>query len=47
MNESVRSEELDKLLSLNKEEINKLFAQLSLSEIEDLLDKLSEVKNND
>jgi len=47
MDESLKSEKLDKLLSLSKEELNKIFAQLSLSEIENLLDKLNEVKNDD
>lgn len=47
MNENGKSEELNKLLSLSKEELNKIFEQLTLSEIEDLLNKLSEVKYND
>lgn len=47
MDESLKSEKLDKLLSLSKEELNKIFAQFSLSEMEELLNKLNEVKNDD
>ena len=35
------------ILSLSKEEIEKIFSQLSLSELEDLLIKLNEVTKND
>ncbi len=43
MNETNNNKELEKLLSLSKEELEKIFSQLSLSEIEDLLEKLKEV----
>lgn len=38
---------LDKLLSLSKDELQKIFSQLSVIEIEDLLEKLNEVERND
>lgn len=45
MNET--NNNLEKLLSLSKEELEKIFAQLSATEIEDLLAKLNEVTNNE
>ncbi len=45
MNE--QKNELDTLLSLSKEELNRIFSQLSAVEIKDLLDKLNEVDSND
>ena len=47
MNEAEASKGLEKLLSLSKEELEQLFNQLSVSEVEDLLDKLNEVENNE
>lgn len=38
---------LEKLLSLDKEELEHIFSQLSMIEIEDLLNKLNEVAKND
>ena len=38
---------LEKILSLSKEELEKIFSQLSVEEIEDLLNKLNEVNKND
>ncbi len=38
---------LDKLLALSKDEIDKIFMEFSLSEIEDLLNKLDEVISNE
>ena len=42
MLETNNNENLEKLLSLSKEELEKIFSQLSMAEIEDLLDKLNE-----
>lgn len=42
MLETNNNENLEKLLSLSKEELEKIFSQLSVAEIEDLLDKLNE-----
>ena len=39
--------DLDKIMSLSKEELENLFSQLSVTEIEDLLNKLNEVEKND
>ena len=39
--------ELEKIMSLSKEELQKIFSQLSAIEISDLLDKLNEVDSND
>ncbi len=47
MDETNISKNLEKILSLSKEELRIIFSQLSMSEIEDLLDKLNEVKQND
>ena len=41
------SNNLDKILSLSKDELEKIFSQLSIKEIEDLLSKLNEVIKND
>ena len=45
--EEYASDNLEKLLSLSKEELEKIFSQLSVEEVEDLLNKLYEVDNND
>lgn len=42
MESRLKTENIDKLLSLTKEELEKIFEQLSLSEIEDLMSKLYE-----
>lgn len=47
MNETNANENLKKILSLSKEELEKIFSQLSMTEIEDLLNKLDEVNKND
>ena len=39
--------DLKKVVSLSKEELTKIFLQLSLTEIEDILDKINEVDTND
>ncbi len=39
--------ELNTLLSLSTEELEKIFSEFSLSEIEDLLNKLNEVGYNE
>ena len=43
MEEKEKNEAIDKILSLSKEELSKIFAQMSASEIADLLDRLNEV----
>lgn len=45
MNESNATKNLEKILSLSKEQLEKIFSQLSMEEIEDLLNKLNEVTN--
>lgn len=47
MNEANANKNLEKILSLSKEELEKMFSQLSVEEIEDLLKKLNEVDKND
>jgi arsenate reductase-like glutaredoxin family protein len=47
MNETNTNKNLEKILSLSKEELEKIFSQLSMEEIEDLLNKLNEVSKND
>ena len=39
---NIKTEYVDKLLSLSKKDLEKIFSELSLSEIEDLLSKLNE-----
>lgn len=38
----MKEEYIDKLLSLSKEELKKIFSELSLTEIEDLISKMNE-----
>ncbi len=47
MNETNFNNNLEKILSLSKEELEKIFSQLTMEEIEDLLNKLNEVNKND
>lgn len=47
MNGTTDNKSLEKILSLNKEELERIFSQLSMEEIEDLLNKLNEVNKND
>lgn len=48
MNETQnQNSSLDKLLSLTDEELRKIFSQLSIGEINNLLEKLNEVTLND
>jgi len=50
MNDSDKKEmssNLKKLLSLSKEELEKIFSQFSITEIEDLLNKLKGMVKND
>lgn len=47
MNETNTNGNLEKILSLSKEELEKIFSQLSIIEIEGLLNKLNEVNKND
>lgn len=47
MDEINTSKNLEKILSLSKEELEKIFSQLSMVEIEELLNKLNEVNKND
>ena len=42
MEKKLVTENIDKLISMSKEEIEKVFSLLSLSEIEDLMSKLKE-----
>ena len=42
MENKLKTEYIDKLLSLSKEDLEKIFSELSLSEIEDLMSKLHE-----
>ena len=46
MNETIDNN-LERILSLNQEELRQIFSQLSMEELEDLLDKLNEVNLND
>ena len=46
MNETIDNN-LEQLLSLNQEELKQIFSQLSMEELEDLIDKLNEVNGND
>lgn len=43
----INSENLEKILSLSKENLEKIFSQLSMIEIENIFDKLNEVTKND
>ena len=42
MENKLVTENIDKLVSMSKEELEKVFSLLSLSEIEDLMSKLKE-----
>ncbi len=42
MDSKIVTENIDKLVSMPKEELEKVFSTLSLSEIEDLMQKLNE-----
>lgn len=42
MENKLKTEYIDKLLSLSKEELETIFSELSLSEIEDLISKMNE-----
>ncbi len=43
MEEKQKVENIDQVLSLSKEELDKIFAQMSASDIKDLLDFVNEV----
>lgn len=47
MNETDNNKNLERIMSLSKEELEQIFSQLSLEDIEDLLNKLNEVCEND
>lgn len=47
MNEPTDNKNLEKILSLSKEELEKIFSQLSMKEIEDLLNMLNGGNIND
>lgn len=47
MKEKNTNENLEKIMSLSKEELEEIFSKLSMVEIEDLLAKLNEVNKND
>ena len=47
MNENNTNINFEKLVSLSKAELEKIFSQMSMTEIEDLLNKLNEVDKND
>lgn len=47
MNEVKGNNNLEKIMSLSKEELKQIFSQLSASEIEDLLTKINEVSKDD
>lgn len=40
--EKIKTENIDKLVSLKEDELEKIFSELSMSEIEDLMSKLHE-----
>lgn len=42
MENKLKTENIDKLVSLQNEELEKIFSELSMSEIEDLMSKLHE-----
>lgn len=42
MDRELKTDSIDKILSLSKEELNEVFDELSLSEIEDLMLKVKE-----
>ena len=41
------NKELEKILSITEEELKEIFSKMSLLEIEEIIDKLNEVKNID
>jgi flagellar motility protein MotE (MotC chaperone) len=43
MENTRNKEDIDKILELSEDELHKIYAQMSASEIADLLDKLKEV----
>lgn len=43
MKDSRKKEDIDKILSLSKEELKRIYAKMSASEIADLIAKLKEV----
>jgi flagellar motility protein MotE (MotC chaperone) len=43
MDNNQKKEDIDKILSLSKEELSKIFEKMSASEIADLLDLVNEV----
>lgn len=47
MNELETSTELDKILALSQQDLEQIFSQLSLHEVENLVNKLNEVSSND
>lgn len=47
MNEVKGNNNLEKIMSLSKEELEQIFSQLSATEIEDLLTKIDEVRKDD
>lgn len=47
MNELEKNTELDKLLALSHQDLEQIFSQLSLREVESLVNKLNEVSSND
>lgn len=40
--EKIKTESIDKLVSIKEDELEKIFSELSMSEIEDLMSKLHE-----
>ena len=40
-------EDIEKILELSEEELANIFSQMSIKEVEDLINKMKEVKNND
>ena len=38
--------DLERILSMDEESLNKIFSEMSLEEIEDLLDKINEVNDD-
>lgn len=42
MSASVKNEHIEKILSMPKDDLEKVFSELSISEIEDLISKLKE-----
>lgn len=47
MNNYKRSEDFNKIMSLSQEELNDIFSQLSIDELEDLIDRMEDLEDNE